>query len=777
MKFKSYLTIILFIIFSCNIAYGIDNQQVISQMNYCINSLTRIINASSTEEIDHEINQILNNLTMEQIEGMDDINLFRMSLYNNAAEAQITQEERMLRKKLQQMKRDQAKWSAISGALDNAMMLIPGNGAKIGPQLAFYGIVTMVRSGVDYMNVTKSNDILEQAELWSLKKRDMQTWKSLRSAAQEIVYNIYNKYHLKEYDRLTEETSNLYYQIIKGSSPERRIRQLYDNSKIFSNQIDYYYYLGVSYYELKNYQKAEEYFKKYEEVYNNIKLFRHDEKSGLIALYRLEYLQNLTLDEQITLVNNVITNLPNNGLAYLTCALTLLGDGQKETAATILRRALDNPNISNINEVMLGALKLLPQLNPKSPNYKSLLTSIGNYRSNYFIAGAVTDIYNDKRINWDFWNSSYVFNNFSYRPWYTGWLGTRQFDNNFEISTKGNLFSEQETKIYILHKTNGQKTLEELVWKYKYGVTQSKILEKVKILSEHPELITIFFDIVIPDSIYYVKKNINYESLKQCDVNDPYIQQIKEKLPQINLSYDEQSADGGLKKVVKKNRKQIEELAKFLKKNQNKAPNRDILVCSKSNSEERDIYYNLHSSIISPKKISIKYSSVKKDSKDTISFKGVNFMYSPIYNQLEDGTYALICRKSILDFVSIFKFDSGKNSMNIFAITLYNITYFKNSQRFLIPKNNIKNQKNKNTTNQKENKITEDNDPWYSKLWNWIPNTLVTKVAKKDVDTKESNSSDSKNDSTVNKEEKWYDSSVKWAKEKWSNWFGDDEEK
>ena len=186
MKFKSYLTIILFIIFSCNIAYGIDNQQVISQMNYCINSLTRIINASSTEEIDHEINQILNNLTMEQIEGMDDINLFRMSLYNNAAEAQITQEERMLRKKLQQMKRDQAKWSAISGALDNAMMLIPGNGAKIGPQLAFYGIVTMVRSGVDYMNVTKSNDILEQAELWSLKKRDMQTWKSLRSAAQEI---------------------------------------------------------------------------------------------------------------------------------------------------------------------------------------------------------------------------------------------------------------------------------------------------------------------------------------------------------------------------------------------------------------------------------------------------------------------------------------------------------------------------------------------------------------------------------------------------------------
>lgn len=800
-KMKHYLRIMIIAAYTIllpNCIYAIENRQVISQMNYCINSLTRLINASSVEEIDHEINQILNNLTMEQIEGMDEINLFRNSLYNNAADAQITQEERNIRKMHQQMRRDQTKWSALSSALDNVMMLIPGYGmgTNIGngggkamiAQMAFYGVITMVRSGVDYMNISKNNDMMDQAELWALKKRDMETWKTLRSSAQDIVYKLYNKYHLKEYDRLTEETSNLYYQITKEPNPERRIRQLRDNKNLFENLYDYYYYLGVSYYELKDYINAEENFRLYENNYKSLQLFRHDEKSGLIALYRLQYSADLSFEDQAMLINTVINNLPNNGMAYLTCALAMLNGGHKDFAASVLRRALDNPNISNVNELLLGALKLLPLLSEESN--KDLLVSISNYKNNYFIIGAVSDIYKDKKINWEFWNTSFIFNNYSSSSWYSLGLGHKHFNYNFEVSTPGRLLPENGTRIYVFEKKDKQSKLVELDWKYKYGVSQSQILKKVKLLSEHPELITTFFDVVIPDSIYFVKNNINFEKLKQCDESYPLVQQIRIKLPQMSFTYDNQSADSGIKKVVKNNRKQIEELSDFLEKNRNKSADRDIIQCNKPDVDETDVHYFVSKSLITPKRLLLKYAKQKMEGiSKYVEFQGSNFIFSPIFEIIEDGIYVLFCRNSILDFTTILKYNDESNKMDIFAITLYQTTYFRTPQKYLVPR--LIPKKNDSTLIQKEDK--KDDGNWYDGIVEATkPIWAIFEI--KSTETKDkSNSKSDKNSNdkikTNNESQKsdkksfdednthWYDGAVKWSKDRWNEYFGDDKGK
>ena len=44
---------------------------VIVQMNYCINSLTNIIHNKSMSVLEHELDQLVNNLTMEQIIGLN----------------------------------------------------------------------------------------------------------------------------------------------------------------------------------------------------------------------------------------------------------------------------------------------------------------------------------------------------------------------------------------------------------------------------------------------------------------------------------------------------------------------------------------------------------------------------------------------------------------------------------------------------------------------------------------------------------------------------------
>lgn len=57
-----------------------DKDMVIAQMNYCITTLTNIVHNKSMTVLEHESDQLLNNLTMEQIIGLYEINDFRIEL-------------------------------------------------------------------------------------------------------------------------------------------------------------------------------------------------------------------------------------------------------------------------------------------------------------------------------------------------------------------------------------------------------------------------------------------------------------------------------------------------------------------------------------------------------------------------------------------------------------------------------------------------------------------------------------------------------------------------
>ena len=60
---------------------NLQKENIIAQMNYCINSLTNIIHNKSMSVLEHESDQILNNLTIEQIIGLYEINDFRIDFW------------------------------------------------------------------------------------------------------------------------------------------------------------------------------------------------------------------------------------------------------------------------------------------------------------------------------------------------------------------------------------------------------------------------------------------------------------------------------------------------------------------------------------------------------------------------------------------------------------------------------------------------------------------------------------------------------------------------
>ena len=58
----------------------LTKEAVIAQMNYCTNALSNIINNKSMAVLDYESDQLINNLTMEQVGGIYQIQEYRTKL-------------------------------------------------------------------------------------------------------------------------------------------------------------------------------------------------------------------------------------------------------------------------------------------------------------------------------------------------------------------------------------------------------------------------------------------------------------------------------------------------------------------------------------------------------------------------------------------------------------------------------------------------------------------------------------------------------------------------
>ena len=231
------------------------DENVVVQMNYCINTLTNIIHNKSMTVLEHESDQLVNNLTMEQIIGLHEIKDFRIDLMDAVSKFEITEEERSLMRRVQSLKRDNMKWSALSNAL-NPTMLLTGNGAGMGYQVAFQVLLTAARTAIEYKTMQGEQNIEELQAMWDLRKEDMQTINELRKTAQGIVFELYNKYHLKESDRLTEATANLFNEYISEENTAKRIRILEDNADTYKHIPEYYYHLGMAYLDQNDYTRA-----------------------------------------------------------------------------------------------------------------------------------------------------------------------------------------------------------------------------------------------------------------------------------------------------------------------------------------------------------------------------------------------------------------------------------------------------------------------------------------------------------------------------------------
>lgn len=490
------------------------DQDVIVEMNYCINTLTNIIHNKSMAVLEHESDQLINNLTMEHIVGLYEIEDFREDLIGAIGKFEITEEERSLMRRIRSIKRDNMKWNALSNAL-NPTMLLTGNGGGMKSQLAFQVLLTAARSAVEYKTMEGEQNIEELQAMWELRKTDMETINDTRKNAQRVVFDLYNKYHLKEGDRLTENTANLFNEYVSEADAAKRVRILEDNVATYRHIPEYYYHLGMAYLDSNNYAKAKVNFSKYLEIYGRSPFLRYDERSGCIALTMLTYEKNLSAGEIVDLINLVIKNMPNNSAAFLQCALIYIHElKQYEEGFQLIRSGIDNIHATDRNSLYMAAANMLPAMKEYKTIYNAIFETLKNAADISYDA-LVTYLVNSNNNAWSYLNNLNRFSNCYKRTWYSCWLD-KKFTREFHLTLPNNvIYNSNDFFVYEEEHDENHLTIRQIKGIYKKAIYEDDVND-VKCFKENKNLKYLYMEAVEP-GIYRLKKNIDLVKIKSGD--------------------------------------------------------------------------------------------------------------------------------------------------------------------------------------------------------------------------------------------------------------------
>jgi len=654
-KYKVCLPII-FLALANGVSFGQTQQEkenIIVQMNYCINSLTNIANNQSMTVLNYEADQILNNLKLTDIRGERELQNFRTELFDAIRSLQITEQEKEILNRVQDLKSKNLMWKSLSSAL-NPTMLITGGG-KTGPQIAFQAIVTAARTAVDYQATKGENEIEELQAMWELKKKELEKIGELRSNALKITFSLYDKYNfLGEWDRLTEETAKKFSDIVNEPKASKRVRQLKENESVFKMLPDFYYYLGMAFLgddpggNDADYAAAKIYLDKYLEKYHRTPIFRYDQKSGIIALTKLAYEPSLPSSKKIELIKTALSNLPNNGSALLQCALIyILELGQPEKGYELLRSGLDN-NYSNTNTILSTITFYIDDIKTHPSLYKEIIAAINDCNSialNEYIPFTIAN-------GGDAWTSLSKIFTIGQGPC-LNIIPDRYFDCSgisvYKVdysSAKG----EIEQQDLIPEKSFTNKTLNKKVDAFS--------------VKGNENLMYAFVDPVILGERYSVKKHLDYNKLRKGEFQGSNVFTITDS--------------------------DIEDIVKFCEKNEIKSTGMKI---SFSDSKEKvkldDVPYSLLDQYYLPSKSVTKFSSSdaskKSDFMMTVDYSGKDSLsFIPAKFESITGDFLVIDFGDITHTIVTYKED-GSNWIPFSIERDGNVTY-KSAHEVLDPK-------------------------------------------------------------------------------------------
>lgn len=647
---------------------------IIEQMNYCYMALTNIINSKTMLQYESELDQLINNLTVENIADIDEIAEFRESLMEVTSDLAINEEERKVLRRLNTIRRDNIKYQAISNALSIPMILVPGAGGAVvpTPQLAFYALLSAARSAVDYTVQGNQLQAEEIQSFWELRKKDLESFKNLRLEAFRLLVQLYKKYNLKESDRLTEQTALLFSNIIQEGDASKRLRLLLDNKHTYASFIDWDYYVGMAYLDIKQKAEACRYLHSYIDRRQATPLFRIDSKLGISALTLLTYDAGLSTGAKMDMLTLAKNNLPENGASLNQIALLYRQLGQSKEGFDLLRRGLDNERTTDKDLLVWTIVQGISVARPDAVSLKTIDRavkstsdiSLNSYLS--YLAASNTGglpkelstlISFDKFASRHFWGNGYV--------WIYGWLAGPKLDyDNILLNINSNRYQLDisDLEVYQMRITGGDVKIREMVSQHEGAVTREELEDEFDFFKSYPKAIPVLFHPLQDDACYVVRQNIDFNTLTPGS-------SLHDKLS----AYGELSED------------ELQDIKEYCEDHQSKA--QGIQLKLKDNT--RWFGYYLWNSVASPEPMRyLNYDVAKlqhgrpyspEDLTFEVSLKlndmssdSIKMPYKPLVPYGEEGEFIVLKWKGPQNLILTYKYTSNPKKMSLYSMQFEN---------------------------------------------------------------------------------------------------------
>lgn len=584
------LVLFVAIVFNVN-AQQIDKEAVAFQMNSCVMSITNLNQSQNLSTYNRELDYLQNNISREGLVRIPEVTELRESILGVIYQLKITQEERQVLARIRTMEKNGAKWSAISDALSSAMVFIPGKGGA-GPQAAFYSLATAARAAVEYGAIQNAGNIEEERALWEIRKKDLQQYASLNKGAYSEINKIFRKYHLGDEYELTKERAESFIKNIGEENASKRIHWLQDNAESYKYFNDYYYYLGMSYYDVKNYAMADRYFNQYLANEKKAKLFKLDDKTGCIYLAKLDYSKGLTKAQYEEYVKKAIANLPHEAMAYIQGALVYFTYLQSpEKAVDLLRKAMYDDKLADKESIIIALTKWMPKVKKMKiyPELYKVVCSAINDNEGYVSVYSYLSFLNAcGEVNmWDEVNKLFSISghrdSVDINP--SGTYDIHLYKNLYVNTGYFSVFTE---KIF-----DDQLEVMEKSIRYPKGYTKEKLIKKFDLFKDYDDLIVCFFEYDQISKQYYVKRSLTKDDFNQLLRTPQDFDGLSKYSPELNLQSD-----------TSRGRKMVQKVVGFCRDHQSETPRHRILVCSndgKRVKEERSNVLYFDNYFSSPK--------------------------------------------------------------------------------------------------------------------------------------------------------------------------------
>lgn len=578
-SFKSILFLLGILFCDVLCAQSVDKEVIAFQMNSCRLSTTNLVSDNGCPNLimyNREYDKLENCLSRLSMSSIPEIRQLRELTYDKIGEVQITEEERRLLQKVHAMDRKNAKWQALSSGLGNAMFFIPVKGG-VGPQAAFYTLVSAARTTVDFCASQGAADIEEMKSMWEVRKKYLNTKKELMSEQNKLINNIFQIYRIPDEYMVKGRSAKHFNEIISIKNPEDRKNKLEAKKKDYQYLNDFYYHLGMAYFEMgenmfnkKRLSDAEKLFSTADHLFDTYianekkaQVYSTDDMLGCIYLAKLAMGKRLDKSTIELYINQVMKNLPTNSAAYVQCASTYICQLKSpEKAFELLNKALNDVEVLDKELIVYSMSKWMSEIKGTQIFRKvcntmahSISSDKGSVSLNSYLCFLIST------------GDSNMWRGIGKLMKIQGKLGGIDLNGDFRVIFPDNVsIDKRHMSIYTESLHGDELKVVERKLLYPEGVTREKLM-KFDLIKDHEELISILFDYEKNADLYYVKLSV----IKEYDklMNRPY------DFPGMAVFEETLSVGEG-----EKNHKQWMKIVDFCKEQKNHVPKVKKILCT-----------------------------------------------------------------------------------------------------------------------------------------------------------------------------------------------------